>query len=407
MKLLLIDSRTAGVAGDMFLAALIDLLGVEAPIHRAAEAVEAELGGRVEVELKEVVRGGLRAKRVVVEAEPRGLKASRAAEAAYGACIKAGGSRRAAEFARRVFLDLAEAERRVHGLSGEEAGWLAELDAFIEVVGAALMLDEGGFFEAEVCATPIPLGGGVIKVHRGAVKGPAPATLELLRMHGHPTAESWVDEELSTPTGVALVVNAASRVVEWWPPMRVEAVGYGAGSREVAGLANVLRMVAGTKAQAALSEVAVLEAAVDDVSGEVVGRAIDELLEAGALDVYVTPSLGKKGRPCLQVKVLAQPGREVEVAEEVLRRLGTLGVRLRLEPRLVAERCVREVEVEVGGRRWRVKVKESTTPRGGLLAVKPEFKDVERIASELKRPVREVWSEVYSKVVEEAERARS
>jgi len=271
------------------------------------------------------------------------------------------------------------------------------VDTFIDVVGSALLLDRGGFLEAKVYATPIPLGGGLVKLPQGVLRGPAPATLELVKAHGHPVAESWVDEELATPTGVALVVNAASKVVEGYPSMKVEAIGYGAGSKEVPGIANVLRMVSGTltKTEAALGEVAVLETAVDDSPPEAVGRAVEELMEMGALDVYVTPSLGKKGRPCFQVKVLAQPERSLEVAEEVMRRLGTLGVRLRLEPRLVANREVEVVQVKVGGRRWRVKVKKSTTPRGGLVAIKPEFSDVERLASRLRRPFREVWSEVY------------
>ncbi|MCX8204428.1 MAG: nickel pincer cofactor biosynthesis protein LarC [Candidatus Nezhaarchaeota archaeon] len=401
MKILLVDCGVAGVSGDMFLAALVDLAGGVELVERAAKVVSEVLGRRASVSIEEVVRGGVRARRVAVDGEPVGeLRASEAVKLAIKCCLGAGGSRRAVSLVEEVFSDLAKAEQRVHGRGEDvELHQLAEVDTFIDVVGSALLLDRGGFLEGNVYATPIPVGRGVVKLPHGVVRGPAPATLELLRAHGHPIAEGWVDEELSTPTGVALVVNVASKVVEHYPAMRIESIGYGAGSKEPPGVINVLRLVSGSLAQPALSKVAVLEAAVDDATGEVIGRALSELMERGALDVYATPSLGKKGRPCLQLKVLAEPGRELELAEELMKRTGTLGVRVRLEPRLVANRCVREEEVEVGGRTWRIRVKEASTPSGEAIGVKPEFSDVEKVALELQLPVREVWRQAYLEVL--------
>jgi len=115
MKALVIDCRCAGVSGDMFLAALIDLLGGEELISRLAEVVGELCGVRAEVRVEDVERGGIRAKKVTMAAErPSPLRASEAVERAVEACVKAGGSERAVEFVRKVFSDLAEAERKVH-----------------------------------------------------------------------------------------------------------------------------------------------------------------------------------------------------------------------------------------------------------------------------------------------------
>lgn len=406
MRVLVIDARIAGVAGDMFLAALIDLLGKTEPLYRVVEAVEVSLNlhGELKVEVSETSRGGLRAKLVKVDVEPRhySLKASEALETTRKVCREAGASEQASRYALKVMEDLAEAEQRVHGTEGDvELHQLSSPDTFIDVVGSAILLDEAGFLgQVEVYATPPVLGGGVIKLPHAELRGPAPATLEILRKHRYPFVQTSIDEELTTPTGIAILTNLAEKVVDLYPPMKVERVGYGAGVKELGGIPNVLRMVEGSAHAISMDRVMVLETGLDDVTGEVVGYLAEKLMKTGALDVYVIPALGKKGRPSFQVKVLAKPEGYLDLVETLMNETGTLGVRVREEPRVIAEREEVELRVEVGGEQQKVKVKVSRDPSGRLLNVKPEFEDLKRIAIEQRRPLREVLEEVKLKTLE-------
>jgi len=178
--------------------------------------------------------------------------------------------------------------------------------------------------------------------------------------------------------------------------MRIESTGRGAGTRELEEAPNMLQLHLCSAASTGREQIVLLETSVDDVTGEVVGGAISRLLEAGALDVQVFQGITKKNRPSYLVQVVCAPGREDELAELMMRELGTLGVRsCRMSMRFVLERRTERVELELGGRRFVLQVKVA----GGGAVVKPEYEDVRRIADALSMPVREVHRLVCAELV--------
>ncbi len=382
-----------GVSGDMLLGALIDL-GVE------PEAIAAPLRslplGDWSLSAREVRRAGLRATHAIVqvaqEAEPARTLAE--IEALLGAGALPEGIR---ERAVAVFRRLAEAEARVHGEPLERAHVheVGRTDAVIDIVGTLLALDRLAIAAVHCSALPLATEGATRSAH-GPLPLPAPATLEILSRVSAPirAGATVARGEQVTPTGAALVAELATF---GRPPLRLERVGVGAGTRDDPDHANILRAWIGVAAApsepaapaAALPvrPVVVLETNVDDVTGEQVGFAVERMRAAGALDVWLAASAMKKGRSGLQVTAVARPEAESAVAMSMLRELPTLGVRVRDERRYEAERELRRVETPLGPATVKVRRLPGEAP-----AVAPEYEDCATLARESGRPIGEVFA---------------
>lgn len=311
----------SGIAGDMTLAALFDS-GVDPAAVQAAVDTLGLPG--VKLVVTEVKRRGFRALHVRVEHPPQ--KAHRHVHQIAALIDAATGlSPRQRDLAKRIFTKLGEAEARVHGQTIRQVHFheVGAVDSIVDIVGAAVAWDLLGV--DRITCSPIPVGTGSIQIDHGRVTVPAPATAELLR--GIPLAESSVHGELTTPTGAAIAASLVDRFGPL-PAMRIEHVGYGAGTKDFAEQANLLRLFVGTADSAlARDEVHVLETNLDDTSGEVIGHATAKLLEAGALDVYTTAVQMKKGRPGVLISVLARPLDAAKLEKILFRETGTLGVR--------------------------------------------------------------------------------
>jgi len=370
----------AGAAGDMLLGATLDL-GLPLDALRAELATLPLPGWRLEV--REARRAGLRAKQVevVVEAHEhahRGL-------AAILALLDASGLRPAIrETSAALFRRLAEAEAAVHGVPLEAVHFheVGAVDSIVDVVGGVIAFD---WLAAErVVASPLNLGSGSVRTAHGVLPVPAPATAELIR--GVPVYGEGEGERL-TPTGALLVTSHATSYGPL-PPMRPTAIGVGAGSRDTAERANVLRIVVGEPLDTGAAErVLVLQAQIDDQPPQLLGPLIERLLGAGALDAYFTAVQMKKGRPGVLVTALAEPGGREAVEEVLFAETTTLGVRRSEWQRSVLAREVVPVETAYG----RVGVKLGR--RGGrVLNAQPEFDDCERAAATAGVPIKEVWA---------------
>jgi hypothetical protein len=284
----------------------------------------------------------------------------------------------------QVFLRLAEAEAEVHGSTVEKVHFheVGAADALVDVAGTVEGLHRLGV--TRVFASTLRLGRGSVDSEHGRIPIPAPATTLLLR--GAPVELPAIDAELVTPTGAALLAS----LVESWsapPPFRLDQVGTGAGGRDLAEQANVLRVLIGEAGEAAVSRrrVAVLETALDDENPQFVGALVPRLLEQGALDAMVVPVVMKKGRPGMWLVVIADPERADGLARLLLAETSTLGVRVRHDERYeLARRCV-----EVDTRYGRVVLKAATLPDGGERAV-PEFESVQEAARRSGAPLRDV-----------------
>lgn len=284
---------------------------------------------------------------------------------------------RAKHMALAIFARLAAAEARVHGVTTDDVSFheVGAVDSIVDIVGAAAgfaHLDVGDFQVGE-----IPLGSGVIRSQHGMIPVPAPATIELLE--GFTTRFGDGAGELVTPTGAAIVAAlvrpaSASTSVAFVP----ERVGYGSGTRQFADRPNLLRLVLGRRIEAgARADVVVLECNLDDTTPEILGYAMERLLEAGALDVAFTPIFMKKNRPATMLSVVAAPADVDRLAAIVLAETSTLGVRIAPQRRMVLPRSIRSVATEFGA----VRVKVARTP-DGRMNIAPEYEDCRRIAAE-------------------------
>jgi uncharacterized protein (TIGR00299 family) protein len=283
-----------------------------------------------------------------------------------------------------LFRRLGAAEAAVHGTSADEVRFheVGAVDAIVDVVGGVVGL---GWLGADrFVASALNVGTGTVAMSHGTFAVPPPATARLVE--GVPVYGAG-EGELLTPTG-ALLVTAHATAYGPLPPMRPEAVGYGAGTRDTAGRPNVLRLIVGTEEPAGPGDrVVVLEAELDDMPPQLCGPLMDRLLAAGALDAYYTPIQMKKGRPGLLLSVLAEPARREALEEVLFTETTTLGVRRQEWERTVLEREVVPVETPYGT----VGVKIGR--RGGrVYNVMPEFEDCRRAADARGVAVKEVWS---------------
>ncbi|MBX3314339.1 MAG: nickel pincer cofactor biosynthesis protein LarC [Actinobacteria bacterium] len=365
----------SGVAGDMALGALVD---AGADLDEVLALVERVPVGGWRVEAEPVLRGGIGGTKVHVHAHEHTVV--RTAAHIQGLIDEARLPDRVAERAHRVFAALAESEGRLHRRPPDQVHFheVGGIDAIVDVVGTCAALEVLGI--DDVTCSPVAVGLGMVRAAHGVIPNPAPAVVDLLR--GVPTWGVDLSLELTTPTGAALMAALSSGFGPM-PPMVVAASGFGAGTRELDDRPNLTQVVLGEPMERAPADgqpVVLLEANLDDATGEVLAHSVAALLDAGAHDAWITPIVMKKGRPAHTVSVLCDPALVDDLAAVLTAETGTLGLRgTRLE-RWPSARI--EERVEVGDRSVRVKV--------GPGRVKVEFDDAARVAERTGRPVREV-----------------
>jgi uncharacterized protein (TIGR00299 family) protein len=394
MKVLVIDPKIAGIAGDMLLASLIDLTGAPESLEPVADAIRGLDGCRqFRYEAEEVTAGGITATRLTIRIEEERAKNDGDLRTALLAVADEVGLSGLARSRALAVLDaLAGAEARLHR-SGFSRHEIASVDTIFDIIGTMLLLERSGFLEGSIVATPPALGGGSIRTEHGEIPGPAPATIELLARHRFPYASVPIDTELTTPTGAALLTQLSERIVDPYPAMIPIRIGYGTGTRPVPGRPDLLRVVEGESLPPGEDRIVMLETNLDDVSGETIGYTVERLLDEGAVDVFVIPALGKKNRPVSVISVMATESREDHLIRVLMEETGSLGVRVREFRKVVADRMKETVPVTIDGRTFAVRVKTSTVD-GRPIAIKPEYDDTRAIARELNLPLRFVDDEV-------------
>jgi len=384
MKIAYFDCPS-GAAGDMIMGALVDA-GVP------FEGLRAELGKLglpgYELRRREVMKGAFRATKVEVDIPDRPRRGDSdhahlhrdldAILAIIGKSELAGSVKQAAS---RIFMRLAEAEGRVHGVPPERVQFhdVGAIDAIVDVTGACIGLHLLGV-EAVHCSA-MPIGGGMVRGPHGLMPVPAPGTAELLK--GFPVVDTGVKRELVTPTGAAILTTLAASAGAM-PAMTVEAVGYGAGTMDLE-TPNVIRVFVGEGASgAAVETLFQVETTVDDMSPQLYEPLMERLFEAGALDVYLTPVLMKKSRPGIVVTALCEPGGVTALTQVCFEESTTIGVRWTAYQRQRLPREVVTIATSLGALPYKVS-------RLGerVVTVTPEFDEVRRVARENGLTVRE------------------
>jgi uncharacterized protein (TIGR00299 family) protein len=376
-----VDCST-GVSGDMLLGALTEL-GALADLPALIDSLNNAGNLGVTVTSEATIRHGMAGTHCHVssppEQPPRGL-------AEVTAIIDAAAvPQPVRDRAIAVFERLATVEGAIHGEPPEAVHFheVGAVDSIVDVLAACLGLHNLGL-EALV-VSPIALGGGTVNAAHGTLAVPTPAALGLLRDsvltgHGGP-----LDVELATPTGVALL-SAWATTSGPMPTMSVDAIGVGAGTRELVDRANVVRLVVGELASTPDDDGwLTVEANVDDLDPRLWPGVLDALLAAGAADAWLTPILMKKGRPAHTVSALTDPATADAVRDAMLRQTSTIGVRMTAVRKYGLDRSW--ITVDVGGQAVRVKLAHDGEVRMNL---SPEFEDVAAAAQALRVPVKDV-----------------
>lgn len=379
MKKLLYIDCIGGISGDMFLAGLLDL-GVPLPeIERAVKSLGVK-GWKIIP--RRARKGVISACRVEVKVEGRqhGRSWGEIKNLISGSKL----SKRVRDRSLQIFETLAAAESKIHGepVAMTHFHEVGALDSIVDVVGAAAGIE---YLKVEkIVCSPVPLGRGTISCAHGIIPLPAPATLELLR--GMETYGVDIVGETCTPTGAA-VLKATAKSANTMPAMKINKIGYGAGSADWPCVPNVLRLVLGDEETSPFSseEIIIIEANVDDMPPQDFEPMMNAAFESGALDVCLINAQMKKNRPGIMIKALAEMEKLDEIAGIILRHTSTLGVRWYPAQRRVLNRYELVINTSYG----KIASKRTEVPGGGIRYT-PEYEDLRGAAKKAGVPISEV-----------------
>jgi len=383
-----IDAQVAGVSGDMLLSSLVNIGANKSKIIdgiRSAESLCKDVKIK-KIDFVEVKKNSLQATELLLEIdddvhERKGIEIKEIIEKSTE---KLTISESAKTFAIKSIETLIRAESKIHGEPEDSVHFheAASFDTVVDLLGTAIALDDLGCFDDDIVVTPVAIGGGTVTFSHGTSSNPAYAILEIFRESGIITVGGNVKEELTTPTGASMLVNLVKECSEFYPPMKIQSIGYGAGQKDFEGFSNVLKIVRGiasTKLQ--LDTVKILETNVDDVSGEVLGNMIEKIMAQGAKDVTISSAITKKGRPTNLVSVICDSDTMNSIMDLLVTETGTLGVRIRTSERYIVPRDVKTLSVNIQGQSFDVRYKTRDLNNGSHFKI--ESDDIKEISSAL------------------------
>src|SRR5262245_3632678 len=381
----------AGASGDMLVGAMLDC-GLDFALLRS-ELLKLGVEG-YELSLKRVDRSGISAAKfdVHLTGEPHSREHHHNHEHSHGhnpqshhralseikrIISSSNLSDQVKQRAQTIFQRIGEAEAKIHNVPIETVHFheVGAIDSIVDVVGACVAFD--ALKIGRIISSPLHVGSGTFQCAHGTYPVPGPATAELLK--GVPIYSKDVEGELVTPTGAAIISTLAESYGPT-PALKIEKVGYGAGTRDYPKFPNALRAIIGEMEEDAdltPATVTVIEANIDDLNAQVFGYLMEKALAAGALDIFYTPVQMKKNRPGVLLTLLCDPTDRERMCDLIFRETTTLGVRYRNERREILTREFVTVETEYGP----IRVKVSRARDGRVMNASPEFEDC-RVAAE-------------------------
>lgn len=361
---LIIDAQVAGISGDMLLSSLVNIGANKSKIIDGIHMSENFFKGSMihKIDFEKTIKHGTEATRLVLELkedhhERKGIEIL---DCILQTSDKIGLSEQAKVFAKDSIRSLIKAESKIHGEPVESVHFheASSIDTVVDIIGSSIAIDDLKLFTEEIISTPVAVGGGTLSFSHGTTSNPASAILEIFRGSSLVISGGRAHEELTTPTGASMLVNLADRCLDFYPPITVKAIGYGAGKKDFDGFPNVLKIVKGEQSlRYDTDTVQVIETNIDDVSGEVIGQMIDKLVSIGARDVTVSPAITKKNRPTNMVSVICDSSNMTEMIKTIISETGTLGVRYRTSERYVVPRATVTVPITVNGKNFSVQCK--------------------------------------------------
>ena len=378
MKVAYLDT-ISGIAGDMTLAAFVSAgLPLDELTH---ELAKLSLGG-FELFGKHVQRSSISAVHidVAIADEP---KYHRHPKDIYSIIDKSALTDTVKERAKSMFAVIARAEAKVHNTTEDKVHFheVGALDSIVDIVGTAICLEKFGI--ERVYSSPVRLGsGGFVHTQHGKMPTPTPATLEILK--DYPTVLTSLPDELTTPTGAAIIKALSSGLLDD-ETLTVSAIGYGAGTKELTETPNLLRLIIGELSnEYDRDELISIETNIDDMNPQVYPYLIEKLLASGAHDVYLVPIIMKKGRPGILLSVMLSKTKLEDVASIIYSQTSTIGLRIQPIGRRKLKRQETEVQTSFG------MVRAKTVLRNGREITAPEFEECKRIAELTGKPVIEI-----------------
>ena len=402
---LVIDCSVSGISGDMLVGGLIDLGADHKRVREAMVSMSEFSPSRASIDVRifKTRRLGLAGTRVDVKCEQE--KVGMTGKSLYMAMKRGvkhlGLEKIYASFALAATKRLIKAESVLHGTSADkvhlhEAG---SVDTMADIVGVASALEDLSLLnKCEIISTHVAVGGGKINFSHGLTPSPSPATVEILKGSGLKIVGGPVDSELATPTGVAMLSQLTSTSIEFYPSMEISSQGYGAGRKDFSTFSNLLRLVRGFVTKTTdVDKIYLLETNVDDVQGEIIGAAMDQLLEHGAKDVSVIPAYMKKNRPGNIIRVICEKNKVDDLSTILIRDVGSFGVRVQVCDRHIVPRTIRVISVAIGLSKAKVRVKIALDPWGQILRIKPEYEDMLEISRKFNISIDEISRKTIAK----------
>jgi uncharacterized protein (TIGR00299 family) protein len=407
-RIAVIDSQVAGIAGDMLMSSLVDAGASKSKVTDAIFACQDFLKGSkiAKVDFAKVVSHGFAATQLQMKytdsvRERRGTEMHRSLARC---CNSIGLEQRAKMFALESLKTIILAEAKIHGEEFDNVHLheASSIDTLADLVGCAVALQDLRLLDGRIFSTKVAVGGGQLKFSHGTIPNPASAILEIFKNKQFVLVGGQAEEELTTPTGAAMLVNLASGSVNYYPSIAPEKIGYGAGMKKFEGFANLVRILIGTPgiaAETTRDTVCVVETNIDDASGELVGNLVERLSEVSK-DVTVISGMTKKSRPTYLIRIISENAQLNNVLELLFSESGTLGARVQEVERYVLPRAILTIPVDVNGSMFSVHVKVVKDSVGRVTNAKPEFEDIRTIAASCQIPVKKAMELVNAQVME-------
>lgn len=386
MKIAYLDT-IAGISGDMTLGAFV-AAGV--PLEQLqSELEQLNLSGYL-LKTETVIRKGIAGIKLTVEITNQ-PKYHRHLKDIHQIIDKSNLSEKIKDNSKKIFYELAKAEANVHNTTIEKIHLheVGALDAIVDIVGTAICLD---LLQIErVYSSPVKLGsGGFVNTEHGKMPIPTPATVELLK--GYPTILTDIPFELTTPTGAAIVKALSGGIIPF-EKMKIQNIGYGAGSRDMGEIPNLLRLfIAELPSGSSDEDLVIIETNIDDMNPEIYPYVIEKLLEAGAHDVYLVPVIMKKGRPGILLSALTSKSKLDTISEIFFKQTTTLGLRIKEVGRKKLFRTSKLLCTSLG------EVKIKVIIQGGKERIAPEFEECKRLANQFNIPLIEVYKIIEKEI---------
>jgi len=401
---IVIDPYIAGISGDMILCSLVDLGANKNKILEGIRSCEKFLPESLikKIDFSKINKHGIACTELILDVDEKTheRKGSEIKQALTKSANQLGLSEKTKNFVESCIDTLISAESKIHGISEESVHFheASSIDTLVDILGVGIAIENLDLFDEEIVSMPICVGGGTITFSHGTMTNPASAVLEILKNSNLTIIGNNVKTELTTPTGACILVNLTKTSIEFYPSMKIDSIGYGAGKNNFDNFANALKIVKGIKNNLESDSVIKLETNVDDVSGEILGNLIEKIIFDGAKDVSIYHGITKKGRPTNLVSIICDNDTIDKITDTLILETGTLGIRVTSSDRIIVPRTIHEIQITLGDKTFDVKYKSSSFK--GKSTFKIEFDDLKKIANHLDKSIKDTESLIRKEIVQ-------